>query len=155
MRFTPFEFFFELEKQGVAIFSECFACPSGYQVLVEIDYSVKFSLDLSLGKSCVLIGLLVAGIGPVVVSVFSIKVPDEDVCEVPWSLIGGFEPVDVVMGDESAVEGEEVIQLLAHAVDISALDHLLEVSNDGYCHGRVLRSIVFGLSFSGLFPCSL
>jgi hypothetical protein len=132
---TPFEFLFELKIEGVAFLSECFVPPSGYQVFVEIDYSFELFLDLGLGQPRVLIRLLVAGIGSVVISVFSVRVPDEDICEVPWGLVGGFEPVDVVVGDESAVEGEKVVQFLAHAVDVSALDHFFEVSNNGCCHG--------------------
>jgi hypothetical protein len=135
MWFTPFEFLFESEIQGVAFLSEHFIRPLGYVVFVEVDYSVELFLDLGLSESCVLIWLLVAGVGSVVVSVISVKMPDKDVCEVPWSLVGGFEPIDVIMSDKSAVQGEKVVKLLAHPVDVSALDHLFEVLYDGDCHG--------------------
>jgi hypothetical protein len=34
-----------------------------------------------------------------------------------------------------------VVKLLAHPVNVSSLDHLFEVSDDGYCHGFILRSL--------------
>jgi hypothetical protein len=94
---------------------------------VNIDYSFELPLDIGLGEACVLIWLLVASVGSVAVSVFSVKVPDKDICKVSWNLIGGFEPVDVVMGDKSAIKGEKVVKLFAHAVDVSALNHSFEV----------------------------
>jgi hypothetical protein len=154
MRLTPFEFLSKLQVEGIAFLSECFARPTGYLVLVEIDYPFELPFDLGLGQTCVLVWLLVAGIGPVVVSVLSVKVPDKDVCEISWSPVSGLEPVDVVMGDESAVESEKVIQLLSHAVDVSALDHLFEISNDGDCHGLILRSLTLP-SLRHLLRCLL
>ncbi len=73
MWFTPFEFFFELEVDGVAFLSACFARPSGYQAFVDIDYSFELLLDLDLGQAGILIWLLVAGIGSVVISVLPVK----------------------------------------------------------------------------------
>ena len=111
--FALFEFFLEFEVEDVAFLSEWFIGPLGYQVLVEIDHSFELFLDLSLGQPGVLVWFLVAGIGSVVISVLSVKVPDEHICEVSWSLVGGLEAIDVVMGDKSTVEGEEVIVLLS------------------------------------------
>ena len=152
---APFEFFFKPKVEGVALLSLLFLSPSGYLVFVKVDYSFKLPFDLCFGQPCILIGLLVAGVSPAVVAVLPVKVPDEDFCKVHGASVDILESVDVVMGDKSTVESEKAVKLLIHPVDVSVFNDLFEVFNDGYCHGRVLRSVAFGLSFSGPFPCSL
>ena len=98
-----------------------------------IDYSFKLPFDLCLGQPCVLVGRLVAGIDAAVVWVFSVKVLDEDLSKVHRFSVDALEAVDVIMGNKSAVEGEEAVELLVHPVDVFVLDDLFEVFNDG-CH---------------------
>jgi hypothetical protein len=74
----------------------------------------------------------VAAIDSVVVSVFPVKVSDEDLCKVSGAFVGRFEAVDVVVGDESTMEMKELIKLLVHSVDIFVFNDLFEVFDDRY-----------------------
>ena len=81
-----------------------------------------------------------AAIGSVVVPVFPVEMPDEDLAEVPGTPVNGLEPFDVAVSDEAAVEGQKLVEFLVHFIDTSAFNDFFEVFDDGY-HDLFLLSL--------------
>ena len=73
-----------------------------------------------------------AGVDSLVVPMLSVKVPNEDLCKVLGALVSGFEAVDVVVGDEPAVEVEELVEFLVHFVDVSGFNDFFKVFDYSY-----------------------
>jgi hypothetical protein len=135
--FTSFEFLFELEIKGVPFLLLFLFCPSGDFFFVTVHDSFEFQFDVGFGETGVFIGFFVAGVDTAVVPMFSVEVPDEDVCEILRASISGFEPFDVAVGDEPAVEIEELVEFLVHPANVFLFYDFLEAFDDRD-HGVIL-----------------
>jgi len=101
--------------------------PLGYGVLMPVHDAKKLLLDLRLGKSCVLIEFIVTSIVAAKVAVVSVEVPNEHIGKIPGSGIGIPKSVDVVMGDEPAVEVQELVEFLVHQRHVAGFDNPPEI----------------------------
>jgi hypothetical protein len=82
--------------------------------------------NLCLGKPCVPIRLFMTAIGSVKIPVLPVKMPYEHIGEIPRSCIRLTKPMDIVMGDKTAVEVQKIIKLFGHFFHVAGLDYFPE-----------------------------